>query len=198
VAGPADAASLRLASPSEPSRFERPMRVGQAAHTCDVRGRESGFKAAPAQQAASQHGKPGRGVATLRHLSGSRPTGSSGARWRDTSQAGPTPAGSSRIRLGPVASKLKSDLGRKAGCTRVRPELRFYRDPRCGLSAPCPRKHSTRPLQDKAHGSIGAEPLATATLLTDSTAEQGLGAGSNASGVGEHSSQLCLRPAAAD
>ena len=43
VAGPADAASLRLASPSEPSRFERPMRVGQAAHACDIRERESDF-----------------------------------------------------------------------------------------------------------------------------------------------------------
>lgn len=93
MAGPADAASLRLASPSEPSRFERPMRAGQAAPTCDVRERESGFgpswlsrllRSTLAQMRCGDATPP----------DGSRPTGSSGARWRDPPQGGPTPTGS--------------------------------------------------------------------------------------------------------
>jgi len=84
-----------------------------------------------------------------------------------------------RIRRGPVAPISKSDPGRETGCTRVRPGLRLLSRSTARLvRSVSAEASSTRPLQEQAHGSIGAGPLATATLPTDSAAEQGLEAGS--------------------
>jgi hypothetical protein len=171
---------------SEPSRFERPMRVGQAARTGLLRERESDngpFRRSRLLRSTLAEARCGDATPA----EGSRPPGSSGARRRDPSVE-PTRVWSSGFwsrgtvvystAHGPVAPLSRSDLGRKTGCTRVRPGLRLLSRSTVRLVRPVSAEaSSTRPLQDQAQGSIGAGALATATLPTDSAAEQGLAAG---------------------
>jgi hypothetical protein len=116
------------------------MQVGQATHTCDsgkekaVLGRSGAagcFAAWPARARCGDATPP----------DGSRPPGSSGARWRDLSGRA-DPRGILRIRRGPVAPSSRSDLGRKTGCTRVRPGLRLLS--RCCAACP-PSIHGSTP-----------------------------------------------------
>lgn len=96
MAGPADAASLRLASPSEPSRFERPMQVGQAARTCLLRERESDngpFRRRRLLRSTRVETRCGDAMPS----EGSHPPGSSGARRRNS-------LGSGRPSRGPLDS----------------------------------------------------------------------------------------------
>jgi hypothetical protein len=109
---------------------------------------------------------------------GSRPTGSSGARWRDPPQGRPTPTGSfgsSGDRSLHHRDRISVD---RPGVHGFDPGSDYYRGSVRLVRSASAEASSTHPLQDQAHGSIGAGPLATATLLTDSAAEQGLEAGS--------------------
>jgi hypothetical protein len=94
VAGPADAASLRLASPPRTLAVQAAdaSRVGSAYLL--LRERESGFRAALVQQAASQHA--GRSEAWRRYADLVVPClpGSSGARQQVFREVGPTLTGS--------------------------------------------------------------------------------------------------------
>lgn len=187
MAGPADAASLRLVSPLEPSRFDRSIQVGQAAHTCDSGNRESGF--GPLWCSRLLRSMADQGEVWRRHAARADParpapperggeifSGRADPRvvfWtsvqRDSGLLHSTRTGRSIIEIG---SRSRDRV--YTGSTRAPITIEVL----CGLSAQHPRKHSTHPLQEQAQGSIGARPLATATTPTDSAAEQGLEAGS--------------------
>jgi hypothetical protein len=102
----------------------------------------------------------GEGAATSHHLR-PRPPGSFGARWRASGRTNPRAI--LRIRRG--KGRILSEVGvrsrgrARSGSTRTSDSI-AHAD---GFAARHARKHSSRPLQEEAQGSIGPETLATAS-----------------------------------
>lgn len=178
MVGPADAASLRLASPSRTLA----VRAADASRASSAypftSGKEKRFWAVPVQQVASQHADRRRSAATPRRLSEPHPTGSL-ERGGEDLPGEPTPTGS----FGSGRDRQLHHRGRisvvRPGAHGFDPGSDSYRGLLGGLSAQCPRKHLSSALsRTQAQGSIGAGSLATAPCYRTSAAEQGLEAGS--------------------
>jgi hypothetical protein len=179
------------------------MHVGQAARTGLLRERESDngpFRRSRLLRSTLAGTRCGDATPA----EGSRPPGSSGARRRGPS-VGPTRVWSSGFwsrgtvvystAPGPVAPLSRSDLGRKTGCTRVRPGLRLLSRSIVRLVRPVSAEaSSTRPLQDQAMGASGQSRWRQRPCLRTRQRSKALRP-ADASGVGTRSSQLCLRPA---